>query len=136
MSKEISDLDEAVVVVIEGANIYYAAVYMEDVKMAWRGLRRTQAGLDYIDKHSATRDLLLPLLHDQDDGVRITAAQVLFQSWPKLAIPVIQDISENSRSEAGDTATRMLYDKSERGYYCNGVWPDPRYTFPPKPEDG
>ncbi len=104
--------------------------------MCYRALNRTAQGLKFIDEHSPNaRDILFPLLDHDDDVVRATAASALLQSHEDYIVPILQDIRENSITQAYIFAGMILSFKEMYGYYGSLICaPDPRYPLPKAPD--
>ena len=91
------------------------------------------AGIDAV--HQTIRELdafgpdarlaLVPLLDDQDQGVRVYAARHLLGLMPDRALEALKDICCRDRSRARWTAAEFL-DKYEKGELKISRWPKPR----------
>jgi hypothetical protein len=54
------------------------------------------------------RDILIPLLQDMEDSVRVVAAANLLEQREDIALPVLLDVEENCVTEAYYWSSRVL----------------------------
>jgi hypothetical protein len=54
------------------------------------------------------RDILIPLLQDTEDSVRVVAAANLLEQREDIALPVLLDVEENCVTEAYYRSSRVL----------------------------
>ena len=54
------------------------------------------------------RDVLIPLLNDPDDSVRVIAAAYLLTGRPDIALPVLKDLEENCMTDAHTIAYLVI----------------------------
>lgn len=132
--KPIDTLEHAVDAFAEGAMIRYGGVMLKDDAMMQRGLDRATAALNYIDEFNPSgREILVPLLADDDEGVRAFAAGALIDSHEQACIKVFEDLCVDAITEVRGTAVMALaYRDTFKEWRFGTLIRDPRfYKAPP-----
>ena len=136
MKKDISDISEAFSVFKDGAVVYNRGSFLRQNKTQTAGMKLANKALKFIDGREPFRDVLIPLLDDESDAVRIMAASALIHSRPDLALPVVNQIHQTCVDQPFESAVTILVGLSFFGRPAMTICaPDPRYPPPPKADN-
>ena len=133
MSEEHDSLDEMVARFVHGARTLHVGYYLDIRAVERKGLKIIGIAARQIDATSPEgRDLLLPLLDHDEEGVRVVAAAALYQSHTERAIAVLQHVDRFGITEASGLAMKILMFHGR----LNPCPSDPRYVGLYEDENG
>jgi hypothetical protein len=73
---------------------------------------------EIVSGHVRGRDVLLPLLHDKEPYVQVSAAQYLVTEHPEIVVPILEYLEEHDTTGADFTAQCTLW-LHEDGWYLS-----------------
>ncbi len=101
----------------KAAVLFHNGQYLAARAMEQAGSDACNALIRDLDAgHNRGRDILLPLLHDKQPYVQVSAAVYLVTKYPDIVVPILKHLQENDVSGADFTAQCVLW-LHEDGWY-------------------
>ena len=94
----------------KGAILFHSGQYLASEAMETAGSDAVAALIKELDTHSTIgRDILLPLLDDEQVYVQVSAARYLITRYPDRTIPLLKHLEENDVTGADFSAQNILW---------------------------